>query len=77
MIFITFYHLSSKGEPISISPFPPFFSHLVKSLGLPGGSDNKKNLPAVQETQVLSLGGEKALEKEMVTHTSILAWIIL
>ena len=35
-----------------------------------------KNLPAMQETKVLSLGGEDPLEKEMATHSSILAWII-
>ena len=33
-----------------------------------------KNLPAIQETQVLSLGWEDPLEKEMATHSSILAW---
>ena len=32
-----------------------------------------KNLPAMQETQVHSLNGEDALEKEMSTHSSILA----
>ena len=32
-----------------------------------------KNLPAVCETQVQSLGGEYPLEKEMATHSSILA----
>ena len=32
-----------------------------------------KNLPAVQETQVRSLGREDPLEKEMATHSSI-AW---
>ena len=35
-----------------------------------------KNLPAVQETQVRSLGGEAPLEKGMATHSSILAWRI-
>ena len=33
-----------------------------------------KNLLAMQETQVGSLGEEDCLEKEMATHTSILAW---
>ena len=33
-----------------------------------------KNLPAVQENRVLSLGWEDPLEKEMATHSSILAW---
>ena len=36
-----------------------------------------KNLPAVQETQVQSLGWEDPLEKEMTIHSSILAWRIL
>ena len=35
-----------------------------------------KNLPAMQETQVGSLGQEDPLEKEMATHSSILAWKI-
>ena len=35
-----------------------------------------KNLPAMWETQVRSLGWEDPLEKEMVTHSSILAWRI-
>ena len=35
-----------------------------------------KNLPAVQETQVLFPGQEDPLEKAMVTHSSILAWRI-
>ena len=35
-----------------------------------------KILPALWETQVQSLGGEDPLEKEMETHSSILAWII-
>ena len=33
-----------------------------------------KNLPAMQETQAPSLGGEDPLEKGMATHSSILAW---
>ena len=35
-----------------------------------------KNPPAMQETQVQSLGWEDPLEKEMATHSSILAWRI-
>ena len=34
------------------------------------------NLPALQETQVSSLGQEDPLEKEMATHSSFLAWRI-
>ena len=33
-----------------------------------------KNLPAMQETWVRFLGQEDPLEKEMVTHSSTLAW---
>ena len=35
-----------------------------------------KNLPAMQEMRVQSLGGEDPLEKGMATHTSVLAWRI-
>ena len=35
-----------------------------------------RNLPAMQETQVHSLDREDPLEKEMATHSSILAWEI-
>ena len=35
-----------------------------------------KNLPAVQETQVRSLGQEDPLEKEIAFHSRILAWRI-
>ena len=35
-----------------------------------------KRLPTMRETQFQSLGGEDALEKEMATHSSILAWKI-
>ena len=35
-----------------------------------------KRLPAIQETQVQSLGQEVTLEKEMATHSSTLAWKI-
>ena len=36
-----------------------------------------KNLPAMQETWVRSLGREDPLEKKMTTHFSILAWRII
>ena len=35
-----------------------------------------KRLPTVPETRFQSLGGEDLLEKEMATHSSILAWKI-
>ena len=43
--------------------------------GFPVDSDSK-NLPAMLETWVQSLGQEDPLEKEMATHSSILAWEI-
>ena len=35
-----------------------------------------KNLPATQVTQVRSLGQENSLEKEIATHSRVLAWRI-
>ena len=45
-----------------------------KPRDFPGSSDDK--VLAIQETQVQSLGWEDILEKEMATHSSILAWKI-
>ena len=39
-------------------------------------SQTVKRLPTMRETQVLSLGQEDPLEKEMATHSSTLAWKI-
>ena len=44
--------------------------------GFPGGSEGKKRLPAMQETQVRSLGQEDPLQKGMTTHSGTLAWKI-
>ena len=44
-------------------------------MGFPGCSA-VNNLPALQEMQVWSLGQEEPLEKDMVTHSRILAWEI-
>ena len=44
-------------------------------MGFPSSSV-VKNLPAMQETRVRSLGWKDPLEKEMATHSSILAWRI-
>ena len=46
-----------------------------KEIGLPGGLV-VKNLPAMQETCVRSLGWKDPLEKGMATHSSILVWRI-
>ena len=42
-------------------------------VGFPGGP-KVKNLPAMQEMGIQSLSWEDPLEKEMATHSSILAW---
>ena len=49
-------------------PLPTMVASLV--------AQTVKNLPAVEETQVRSLGWEDPLEEEMSTHSSILAWRI-
>ena len=55
---------------------PPFYPVLLLiDWGILGGSV-VKNLPALQETQIRSLGWEDPLEKEMATHSSILVWRI-
>ena len=52
------------------------YNNIVVYMGFPGGSA-VKNPPAMQETWVWSLGWEDPLEKEMATHSNILAWKIL
>ena len=48
-----------------------WFPHVASLVG-----QGVKNLPAMQKTRVRSLGQEDPLEKEMATHSSILAWRI-
>ena len=47
-----------------------------KKLGASLVAQMVKRVPAMRETQVRSLGREDPLEKEMATHSSILAWKI-
>ena len=66
-------HLGCVSSPtffISACPYPVWcvWAYLV--------AQTVKNLPAVQETGVRSLGWEDPLEKGMVTHSSVLAWRI-
>ena len=58
-----------------ISKYYLIFKNLFFTLGFPGGSV-VKNPPAKQERWVWSLGQEDPLEKEIETHSSILAWEI-
>ena len=50
-----------------VQPHHPLTSLVAQTL---------KNLPAIQETRVQSLGWEDPLEKEIATHSSILGWRI-
>ena len=70
---------------ISLLPlFPPYYFKYNYKLSLQGGlprwGSGKESYLSMQETQetwVRSLGWEDALEQEMATHSSILAWKIL
>ena len=57
---------------IFVSVFVPYHPVLRTSLV----AQMVKHLPTMQETRVQSLGWEDPLEKEMATHSSILAWRI-
>ena len=58
---------SSSGLTVSSSIFLKLASLVAQKV---------KNLPAMQESQVPSLGQEDPLEKVIATHSSILAWRI-
>ena len=62
-----FYLISLIVHSVSFSSRQNLHSHLCHQL-VPGGSV-VKNLPAMQETQVRSLGLEDPLEEEMATHS--------
>ena len=64
---ITNVHLPSAG---------PLFGKVWIYYGAFLATQVIKNLPAMQETQVGSLGREDPLEEEMATHSRILAWRI-
>ena len=53
-----------------------FLPEELSDFFVPVGGLDGKNLLAMRETQVRSLGQEDLLEKEMETHSSILAWRI-
>ena len=68
---------SAPSGPWPLRPLP-FYSELIVTrapsrLGVPCGSAVRNSQP-MQETRLRSLGLEDLLEKEMATHSSILAW---
>ena len=64
-----------NSEVVGVEVFKCFWKKLLRWWAIPGGSV-VKNMPAKQETQVQSLGGEDPLEEEMAIHCSVLAWRI-
>ena len=52
----------------------PAFKIIIRNTWASFVAQMVKNLPAMQETWVRSLGREDPLEKGMVTHSSILTW---
>ena len=52
----------------------PVILKLLKCIGASPVAQLVKNLPEMRDTWVQSLGWEDPLEKEMATHSSILAW---
>ena len=63
---------NSAFRCLCLSFSPLLFASLLVSMV----AQRLKRLPPMQETQVRSLGQGDPLEKEMVTHSSILAWRI-
>jgi len=61
------WKLSKKGQKVILRGFMEVAFLVAQRI---------KHLPATQETGVQSLGWEDPLEKEMATHSSILAWRI-
>ena len=69
--------MPSRGIAVSYGSFiPSFLRNLHTLLQTSLIAQLVKDLPAVQETRVWSLGWEDALEKEMAAHSSTLAWKI-
>ena len=84
MITSRLIHVAAKAPlPFKLTSFYPshlisLWSHLPLTEKLYSSlvTQRLKRLPAMQETWVRSLGREDPLEKEMATHSSILAWRI-
>ena len=66
----------SSGFRLPASLCPHMAGRRLRELWASLVAQMVKNLPAVRETRVQSLGREDPLEKEIATHSSILAWEI-
>ena len=71
------FHLLIFFDVVSVKAFGPLFYLGCLCIWASLVAQRLKRLPAMWETWVQSLGREDPLEKEMATHTSILAWRIL
>ena len=68
--------LAFREEAVCVFRTAAFFDRGQSSSWTSLVAQTVKNLPTMQETQVRSLGQEDPLEKEMATHSSLLAWRI-
>ena len=66
------YEINYKGVMYNIGNIVNIYNNLRVSLV----AQRLKRLPPIRETRVRSLSWEDPLEKEMATHSSILAWRI-
>ena len=64
------------GRTLGSERIPLEFWLVILNLGASSVTQVVKNLPAMQETQVQSLSQEDPLEKQMATHSNVLAWRI-
>ena len=62
--------LLKAGEEMNSHKIKPLFVFMTDTY------KTVKHLPTMRETRIQSLGWEDLLEKEMATHSSILAWRI-
>ena len=69
----TTYHHTFWENPLNLSPTFVIIFHLGQASLV---AQMVKNLPAMRETWVQSLGWEDPLEKGKATHSNILAWKI-
>ena len=70
----------TPGKTIALTKWAfvgKIMSQLFNTLRSSLVAQSVKNLPALQKTQVRSLAWEDPLDKELATHSSILAWKIL
>ena len=67
---------SIESQPLDHQGSPGIILNIQGSIRASLVAHTVKNLPAMQQTQVQSLGQEGPLEKGMATHSSILAWKI-